>query len=295
MPLYTFPLEFNCVNINTVSGTLCLPIRTNCDTIDPDIPDNWFNEPGGEWNNVLCQADECYFLPYAEGDKVQFQTRYPDPGRDTPTDYDLLIAVKIVDSKGVAIETVNNSATRKISAWDGSRNYQIIEFDLSAFDEYGCFSFEFQNNGRKSRTNQYRKVNSCRGTFTIKSEWSKTDCFGFYYGFPESYEGNFFKFDNTMRYYGSIKQDGDQIQKERIGRKVTSGQTINNYLIILGKQIPPFVKNIMINQHLSGEVVTIDGLEYIFDDVLIEPIDTKNNMFHFTVRPQRICRINYNC
>jgi hypothetical protein len=295
MPLYTFPLDFDCVNINTVSNTFCLPIRTECNPIDPDLPDNWFNDPGDEWNNSLCQADECYFVPYAEGDKVQFQTRYPDSGRDNPTDYDVLIGVRIVGSNGVVIDQVNNDALRKISAWDGNRNYQIIEFDLNDFDQYGCFSFEFESNGRVVRTNEYRKVNSCRGTFTIKSEWNKEDCFTFYYGSPEAYVGDLFNYNNTMRYYGSIKQDGDQIQKERIGRKVTSGQTINNYLIILGKQIPPFVKNIMINQHLAGEAVAIDSREYIFDDVLIEPIDTKNNMFHFTVRPQRICRINYNC
>jgi hypothetical protein len=98
-----------------------------------------------------------------------------------------------------------------------------------------------------------------------------------------------------MRYYGEIKMDGNAISKNRLGSAVTTGTVTTNWKIILAKMIPPFVKSIMVEQHLAGQKVYVNGKEYLFDDVSIEPEDTKNNMFFFTVRPQKQCNVNYRC
>ena len=292
MPIYTTPLEFNCIGLVAGSAEFCLPIRVDCDIIEDD---DWLNEPGDEWNENLCQTDKCYFIPFAEGDKIQFQTRFIDPGRATPTAYDTLIGVELIDENGnVLVADANALANRKMSAWDGKRNYQIIEFLFDDLTET-CFKFRFTSGDRVLVSNSYQLLKPCRNTLTMRSTYRNTDCFGYYYGVTEDYTGDLIEYDNTVRYYASIKMEGDQIQKERLGRKVLSGTITNSWRMYLGQPIPPFMKKIMTNQHFAGEFVYIDGTEYLFDDIIIEPEDIKSNMHFFTVRPQKKCNVNYRC
>jgi hypothetical protein len=291
MPIYTTPLDFDCISVSAQSFTACLPIRVNCDIIETD---DWYNEEGDEWNNNLCQTDICYFIPFAQGDKVQFQTRFFDPARENPTNYDTLVLVEVLSEGGaVLIDNANSLAERKMSAWNGRNNYQIIEFQLESLDE--CFKLRFTSGEKTIVTNSFQLLKPCRNTFVLRSEFSKMDCFGYSYGEPEEHTDDLILYDNSLRYYASIKMDGDQINKERLGKKVLSGEIVNNWRIILNKMIPPFMKKIMTNQHLAGERVYIDNVEYNFDQIAIEPEDTKNNMHFFEIRPTKSCQINYRC
>jgi hypothetical protein len=291
MPIYNTPLEFDCIGITAGAATFCLPIIVDCDIIEDD---DWFNDPGDEWNDNLCQTDKCYFIPFAEGDKIQLQTRFFDPGRDTPTAYDTLINIEVLAENGYVLDaSANADAIRKMTAWDGKRSYQIVEFDLSALGS--CFKLQFTSGDRVIVTNSFQLLKPCRNTLKMRSTYTGTDCFGYYYGQPEEYEGDLILYNNEMRYYASIKMDGDTIQKERLGRKALTGTITNNWKIILAKEIPPYIKKIITNQHLAGEVVYIDEVEYLFDDIVIESEDTKNNMHFFTIRPQKRCNVNYRC
>lgn len=296
MPIYSTPFEFDCINVNVKTGIVCLPLIDNCDILDPEQPDNWYTYDGGEWNNNLCQTDECYFIPFAEGDKIQFQTWFLDPNRDSPTDYNDLILISAYDEKDeLLVYFANAYGVRRMSGWDekNKRNYQIIEMDTTTWPD--CVKFKFLSNDTIITTGTFRRLPNCRRTFTLKSDYGAYDCLGFYYGEPDEYAGDLIKYDNTMRYYGEIKLDGNSISKNRLGNSATTGTIITNWKIILAKMIPPYIKTIMVEQHFAGEKVYVDGKQYLFDDISIETEETKNNMFFFTVKPQKVCNVNYRC
>ena len=291
MPIYSTPLDFDCDYLSILQGQVCLPLIDNCDIIG-DNPDEWVNYPGNEWNLNLCQTDVCYFVPFVEGDIVQIQTKFLDPGRDTPTPYASFITINITDESGNSLAGV---PSRVMSAWDEKRrrNYQIAEFEFTSMPD--CFKIEFTSGDLTIVTNSFKKLPNCQRTFTIQSTYANYDCFGYKYDAPDEYEGDLIEYNNIMRYYGEIKMDGNAISKNRLGSAVTTGTVTTNWKIILAKMIPPFVKSIMVEQHLAGQKVYVNGKEYLFDDVSIEPEDTKNNMFFFTVRPQKQCNVNYRC
>jgi len=294
MGVYTFPIDFSCTNVFFDSSTICLPVREDCNPGVGDEP-GIIVFPGDEWNYNLCQTDKCYFTPYFRGDKIQIQTLFVDPGKEIPTAYNTLIGVRLLDQLNNELETTTGAiASRLMSAWNGKYNFQIIEIDTSLFS-HGCWKLELESDGVVVVTNDFKPVPNCKNTLLIKSTYDKKDCFGFSYGEPEEYTGQLIEYDNSLRYWASIKVSGDTIQKERVGSKITSAIVTNSWKLILGEMIPPYTKRIMVNQHLAGQKVFIDGVEYIFDDVVIEEENTKNNMFMFTVRPEKRCNINYNC
>ena len=295
MGVYTFPLDYTCELIYTDSNTFCLPVRETCNPgVDPDGP-GIIVFPGETWNDVLCQSDQCYQTPYFSGDKIQIQTTFADPGKESPTAYDTLIGVKLLSPAGDILETTSSAiASRVMSGFKAGRNFQIIEIDTALFS-HTCWRVEFTSDDVTVVTNDFSPVPPCRNTLLIKSEFKTRDCFGFSYGVPDEYVGQLIEYDNTLRYWANIKVSGDTIQKERVGSAVTSAVVTNSWKLYLERLIPPYTKRIMVNQHLAGEKTFIDGIEYIFDDVSIDELDTKNNMFMFTVRPERRCVINYNC
>jgi hypothetical protein len=292
MPSYTYPLDFNCEGITVLKDTICFPVRVDC---EPTPEDGIYSQPGQEFNKNLCPGDSCYYMPFQKGDKIQFQTLFIDPMRDDPTTYDALITVLLLNPNGELISSnISEFATRKISGWTGSYNYQILEVDTSLIDE-DCFKLSFTSGETELVTQDFQLERNCSTTLLIRSTYPKSDCNKFWYAEPEEFTGDNFTYDNSLRYYAWIKPDGDTISKERFGTKGTSARSENFYTLFMAGLVPYYVKSLLVNTHLAGDRIWIDNAEYNFDDVAIDVNRNSGNMISFDVRGSRKCFINYNC
>lgn len=292
MPLFTFPFDYTCTALSVSKSTFCLPIKKDC---TPTPVDGIITEPGEQFNLNLCPGDSCYFIPYGASDTIQIQTLFVDSGGSAPTPYPTLINASIIDAGGTVIYSdIASFASRYMSGWNGRYNYQILEID-AAMLQGECFKVRFETADQTLETNYYQLERKCRDTILVKSTYKSRDCNNLWYGEPEEYQGDLIIFDNTMRYYAFVNIEGDTIQKERVGRKATNVTTSNFFSITMSGLVPAFIKRIFVNTHLAGERVFIDGNEFIFDDVSIEPLKNKGSMSHFEVRATRECTIIYNC
>lgn len=211
----------NCRNVYGRSGSFCLP-RVDC---RPD-PDGIF---GDDWNCAKCQADPKAFMPFIQGDVIDFQTNFADyhhADETTPTDpFAPTVAVSAATSYRAIIhyaatqeDTLADFASASIVAWNGERSYQIVRVDTSntLFDSIDCWQIEIQALDPTGaivvdsvRSQLFQKDDSCTDlTVQVVSSYSRYDCFRNYYGDPVAYAGDLFTFSNRLRFWGIVVATG---------------------------------------------------------------------------------------
>ncbi|MEM9526086.1 MAG: hypothetical protein AAGA31_05715, partial [Bacteroidota bacterium] len=91
-------------------------------------------------------------------------------------------------------------------------------------------------------------------------------------------------------FWGSIKDVGGNFDKEDISGDYFSTTTFENYRLVLGRKIPPFVKNVLLKQLLAAPTTLIDGESYTIDSFTVDNQTKTGSMFFFGVDLTRECK-----
>lgn len=287
----------------------CLPDVEICDETPRT---GLLNDCDAVWNCVRCQGDYEYFTPYAPGDKIQIQTLFLDfynPDRTDPaTGWGLggsaFVAATLRDNQGNAISVdVSEFTSRKIVGWNGTNTYQILEIDtsLTPFDTNKCWTLEIRSYDSDNFVIQtlcsqsFVEVSNCYELLEIRSKWRGFDCAGNWHGNPVNYVGDNFKFDNRLKYWARMVDTGTNIAKTIVGNTRTKSEITRLVRLCLTKLVPPYTKNILMDEHLGAPQFFIDDVEYTKDRLTFDnEIDT-TNMFKIEVELEKICEINDSC
>lgn len=271
------------------------------------------------WNCNLCGNDSPFWIPFRQGDKYMFQFQQPvtDPAfrawfdgaagaiasfnvkpccenRDgNPIDWvDYFYSVVTRQFAGKFEFTTNDQNTVETQI-------QQIEFDL--FEIYniliangydGCFAFEFNfaTSGTfpepetvQTYCSEPFKLDVCASDLSsvFESEFTKFDCFGYYYGenWTQEIGQDGFAFRNRIRIPGSFENTNFQISKNVIesSRRAVSSElcetwTFNSFAL------PPRIAKILANI-LAGANITVDQLPYTFTGDLPKNNDISTRWF----------------
>jgi hypothetical protein len=179
---------------------------------------------------------------------------------------------------------------------------QMMRVNLQAIREYllladldPCFyfTFKFPNGNNSCFPNaddgalefytepfKYENCEKFPYIYNIESTYTKTDCFGNYYGenFNEGI-GTPFLYSNRIRVPGSFEQQSFTITKEKINTtlKTTASQVCENWILRtthLPQKFAKFVSNIF-----AGKDVLIDGVEYQIEGELARNNETGSQFY----------------
>jgi len=262
-----------CRNVYGRSGSFCLP-RIDC---RPDT-DGIFGE---DWNCNKCQADPKAFMPWVQGDVIDFQTNFADyhhADETAPTDpFAPLAAIDVATSYRAIIhyaatqeDVLANFASASIVAWDGEHSYQIVRVDtaLTLFDTIDCWQIEIQALNAigvavdSVRSQVFQKDFNCEGSSVLlSSKYSKYDCFGNYYGDPVAYVGDNIVYNNRLRFWGLVAPTGIASSASFDFDSGTENASRRLYRYNTTKWYPPYQRNLLL-MIIEPSNFKIDGMQY---------------------------------
>jgi len=286
--LFCSSLQIYCPG-NTFCGTLAV----NNGLVLCDCNDSW--------NCNLCGNDAPFWLPFIDGDLYMFQFQqsvnesatngwYNGNNSGAVASFDILpcCGTEIrIDWLDYFDQIVFQSFVGKygITTHDQQQieiPIQQIQFDLNAIAQIliangidPCFSiqFDFATSGtfpdpaeKQTYCSEPFKLISCNEpTVLIESEFTKTDCFNFYYGENWIDEiGTPFPYENKIRIPASFEQTNFQISKNVIEstRRAVSSElcetwTLNSYAL------PPRMAKIVANI-MTGANIKVNNQPFTF-------------------------------
>lgn len=323
-----YPATYACVSNNSYTRTACPPIRQDC--IPMDLTCIWVDCDTCGYNCNLCNG-VAYCIPYLQDDKIMLQTQLPDQQNvdetaplfgwqgDTAT---YAYRAELCDKDGAVLTNdITQFASRYMVAYTnsgGGVSYQTIEVDTALiaanFPNESCFSVTVHSITDILAVPTVQKTvysepfcidNTCRpeDLVQVMGIWTGFDCCGNYYGDPRrtgpatiaSVGNAVFQFDNTYRMYARIFDTGNTIEKESFNNNVTNITVISLFELKLQRPIPPYMKNIFVNQHYGAKNVFVNGVEYFAGTNIQDKIGTQNNMFLFDAELTQECERNENC
>lgn len=278
----TFFQSTNCRNLNQTVTTMCLPPVVSC-SAEPMGLLNYCDEL---WNcNKVCQTEAKYFMAFIDGDKIQIQTQFYDTDNgigDMTTPYDLFFDEVMFCGNDNNYTNTSLFSSRKMMAFKNGKSYQIIEIDTSLFSD-DVWNISFTKGDRTVCTQQFLRVDEACNEPSVKlrSGCKVVDCFGYCYGVPDFYIGDLIEYDNTLRFFGHLKETefGTEIVEFGKNRK---GVTSDSYLLNLTNRVPPFAKDIIAKQMFECGDVFVDDIEYEVGSFTV----TKENLGHRTWKIQ---------
>lgn len=138
-----------------------------------------------------------------------------------------------------------------------------------------------------------RQIEACEPTILIQSKRSTTDCFGYCYGQPDSYEGDLIEYNNQIRVHGFIKTDiGFSNTISNVDSSGNLSEEIRESRRLVFRKMPPFMKNIVMSQILTGGEICVDGIEYKLDNVEVVNERQVGHMWQFGVDIYTCCVIS---
>lgn len=298
---YVLILPQRCLTLESRTGLICLPEKQLC----LDIPtDGFLVECGQAWNCTRCASDGIYHHPFFGGDKIQIQFPFFDsynPNPENPINgFGPFVRVRFMGDVSGVLTDLSLFASRSMVAHGCGKSYQIIEIDTTLFPDC-VWSLEvatYTPDGNQSQricTQEFGRVSNCDDTIVVSSDYSGKDCFGNCYGEPDAYTGDLIQYDNTIRLYGYFKNEGGSFTKTISNGRKTSISLQETFTLQLGKKIPPYVKNILLKQILSGDVVYVDGEDYRVDSFTISNEIESGRMFLFAVEVFKECESTTGC
>lgn len=319
-----YPNTATCIGNDSYTITACPVIATSC--IPMDLSCLWIATEEDSYNCNKCGSDIEFCIPYEASDEIMIQTQLPDLVSGNPADptagffgqtvpaafrAQLLDADGVVVSSDVTTFSSDNMAAFSTGAADVATNYQIIVLDTALIlATYGltCFSIRvnsFESDGvtenRVVYSECFEQVTCNKDTVLVCGQWDDFDCCGNYYGRPvRGFAGSPatpIVFDNSMRYYAGIINDSSNVEKTVFSNRVTKSVIDNIYLFSLDRAIPPYMKNIFVNQHYGGLTVKMDGDIYLANSQSIDNrmSNKSGTMFLFDVELTLQCEKDFNC
>lgn len=288
---------------------ICLPTVEICDETPTD---NILTHCGSQWNCNLCPQDKEYFIPYVSGDKIQIQTMFLDfynSNKESPvtgwgaTPANGFMAAVLYDNVGNSISiTLSDFASRSMVGWNGTNSYQIIEIDtgLSIFDTNKCWQLEIRaydtdNFITQTLCSQMFAERPCERLVKLKGTFDTFDCDKHFYGSPVAYVGDNFRYDNTLRYYGQLVDTGVRVNKTVVGIKRTVIVSSMVKTLALHGLHPPFIKNILFNQHIGAQQFYINDVEHEQDQISFDNLISRGNMWQIEQDVEKVCELYTVC
>jgi hypothetical protein len=281
---------------------VCLPEIVDC---DPNPYDGLIGDCENNWNNSLCQADLCFSMPVFQGDKLQFQTRWRNPGGEEFAEW---ISVKLYKASGELVSDVPGDFLSRYGTFtDAKGDYQLYEVDtsLEAFEEVDCFRLEIQTfiQGEEANTilnfgctEDFCFITDCDAYPLFKPVIKGYDAFGYWYGEPLTYTDDNFKFEPAYRIHGEVLLKGTESQKVITGESVSLLNVREVYHVDVLDWVAPYFLKLLARTILAGKYVEVDGFRYETSDQTITRTNKGNrnlsiafNLYKNVEAKQTIC------
>ena len=137
-----------------------------------------------------------------------------------------------------------------------------------------------------------KDVIPCEPTILIKGKIQK-DCFGYCYGLPDEHLGDLIEYDNSIRLHGFIRNDiAFNIPSSSVDSVGSTTREIRELQRLVFRKMPPFMKNILMNQILSGSEICVDGVDYKLEGVEVSNERRIGNMWQFGLDVYTCCTIS---
>jgi hypothetical protein len=251
------------------------------------------------WNCELCANDLPFNLPVYQDDTLYFQfqqidnlntTMPPTQGWDTGG-----CNVYLKDCcTGEYLETGGNPQSlvfycteffvgrylEVIGGIGGYKDFQGIKIPLSLiytdfklqFPDSNCFYLEFvfdlSGTTEYLYTEPYEFINNCKDTIVIKSDYTTTDCDGYWYGKyatkfgVDNLFGAFFYYSNEIRIPAYLEKKGFQITKQFVGNyaRTTNSQMTENWKLLTNRipvQVATYIAKV-----LTGKTIYIGNGQF---------------------------------
>lgn len=284
---------------------ICIPTPEIC---DPNPDDGPIRDCEDTWNNSHCVTDSDFFMKYAHGDKLQFQTKFRDfwnTDPENPDDgWDIFVKAKLIsnDTGATLSEEVADFCSRYYVAWNGTESIQVLEVDTSLpiFDDVICWHLEFESYrvetvGEGEEAEDITVIDSsacsedwcdcqeCELQPVLKSNMTGYDGHGYWHGEVDSWVGNqVFVFNPAYRFPLEIVQIGTQMTKETTNTNTISFEGAQVYHIGTTEPVPPYVLNMLTFGFLTSRILTFAGEDYSTEDVSIRRTNKRSEMQVFT-------------
>ena len=304
---YTLGFQSECKDLaSSFSEEFCLPLKEICNPTPTDGILSLCSETYNCTRNR--QLEDAYFHPYESGDLIQIQTQFFDffnPDRTIPVSgWGSFVTAQLFDNNSNLLSTnIDDFASMYYVAWNGSNSFQVIKVDTSLpiFANNPCWSIRFRSfddgliQVEEYCSQDFGLAHECKDLITIKGEFDSFDCLGNDYRLPLTSVGTAFKYDNTLKYYAVLRDEGGSVTKTVVKDTRTAIQAVHTSVIRLMRLIPSWVKNTLLKQHIGAQIFYVDGVEYLKDSWQIENENTKNNLFYFDIEIQRVCETDATC
>jgi len=308
------PLGGDVINHGSFSHVFDLLNRVDC---SPTCLDTVLSACGDLWNCRYQSDSSKFFNPVIDSDKFMFQTRFLDDynadDENPVTGWTAggagFVTAELLDVEGNLLTDDHTLfASRYLVGFDGTASYQLIEIDVdliaAAYPSNECFSFKFvayddAGDEVDSVCSEHFKYygSLCKETILISSDMS-SDCCQNYYGSSvnASVGSSSFKYSNEWRYYANVHKSQINFTKTGAGRVRTKVEIDTGSTLQLTAVFPEYLFCQLVQIHLAGQRVFIDGTEYMIDEPSFEN-ETKlcerfigkfGGLFEE-------CDLNYNC
>lgn len=274
-----------CTNANQTIYSFCFPDRVEC---LPTPLTGRLVDCSMKWNCIYaqCQVDRRYDIPFVKGDKIQIQTLeyVGSPNNVIPYDDIFTIEPCTHDGTPFAVEGL------KMSAWKDSKPYQIIELDTTNFPD--CWSLRFlDSNGDELFCTQEFKIANCKETVLIQSKRTSRDCFGYCYGNPDVFNGDEIVYNNSLRYFGFLKNTSfsDSFERLESNGLINSEAIQDVFNLKFPGKMPLFAKNILKDQLLTGGEICVNNRDFFIDGFTATNELETGTMWSFAVEVYELC------
>lgn len=263
---------------------------------------------GDQWCNVMSDIDHAYSMPFVPSDTIHLQYRIDDAYNTDPlvptAGWGEWVQAKIItpDQTYTGSE-IDPFVSRKIVGVINGESYQIIELDTQALFDADIFCFEVQVDAYNSELEIVESICTfvkwnvllCdEPSVLVQGIYETFDCFGNYYGDPDNYVGDLFKYNNQQRFKGYVFNMPTQTKKTltKSSSKVTEVEIFSNSLLVITNLLPSNIEKTLYSQLLGGIQLFIDNKEYLFEGHTSELIE---NMFKCEVPIYLKCNSSKNC
>lgn len=245
-------------------------------------------------NCTLCQGQAAYFIPYQEGNTIDFQLRELDTGNaditNPVTGWGDWITAEICDDTGTTINTAIDSFTSDYLVGYKESSYQLIRVDTTTLPD--CWSLKVIIGDKELCSEPFRKVHPKEDVLCISSDYEGSDCDMNYYGAPDAFAGtNEFVYNNQICICGVLQREPGALTRTQTSNKLAAIEFRENYSFRLSQPIPLYMNDYLLKILLGGDTIRVNGEEFQIESFAPDNLAT-NGMFLYSLTLYKECDNN---
>ena len=178
-------------------------------------------------------------------------------------------------------------ASRYLVGWNGKSSYQLLELDTALIAQ-DCFyvritAYDSDDDQVGQVCTQEFAKSQCTDLIELEGMYDTFDGLGNYYGSPNAFVGNgSFKYTNKLKVHAYIHDDGGSVKATSFNSNRVISEITHTYKFVLTRQVPPFVKNLILKVFFPAKTLYFSGEIYkVPDDFSIENQYRDSRMFFF--------------